>query len=56
MGWDEDGKKKELFDPVTSRFIIVRCPTESPAENAGIIAAFVMFKFEYDEGERLLYW
>ena len=56
MGWDEQEKRKELFDPVTSRFIIVRCLAESSAENAGIIAAFAMFKFEYDQGERLLYW
>ena len=52
MGWDEQEKKQELFDPITSRFIIVRCPTD----NVNIITGFLMFKFEYDQGQRLLYW
>ncbi|KAI0704945.1 acyl-CoA N-acyltransferase [Cytidiella melzeri] len=54
MGWDEQDKKQELFDPLTSRFIIVRS-TVGDEEIAADIAAFVMFRFEYDQGERLLY-
>ncbi|KAI0094735.1 acyl-CoA N-acyltransferase [Irpex rosettiformis] len=47
MGWDVQEKKNELFDPVTSRFIVVRCSEPSP-DNVDIIKAFVMFKFDYE--------
>ena len=63
MGWHEQEKKAELFDPMLSRFILVRTQTKGPGGEAGpgvnevsSIAAFSMFRFEFDQGERLLYW
>lgn len=64
MGWDERAKKKELFDPKLSRFVIARHQEEQgkdreadpQSSDADLIAGFSMFRFEYDQGERLLYW
>lgn len=63
MGWHEQEKKKELFDPILSRLVIARHQErgkdreEDPQLcDADVIAGFCMFRFEYDQGERLLYW
>lgn len=50
FGWDPPEKRKELFDPL-SRFILVHLK----GDEDGLIA-FVMFRFEYEERESVLYW
>lgn len=52
MGWDPESKKEELFHS-ESRFIISRLNDETSGER---IAGFVMFRFEKDYGQKLLYW
>ena len=52
MGWDPESKKKELYHS-ESRFIVSRLNNETGGEN---IAGFVMFRFEKDYGQKLLYW
>lgn len=63
MGWHEQEKKNELFDPILSRFVIAwhqeqgkDREVDPPPCDADVIAGFSMFRFEYDQGERLLYW
>ncbi|KAJ3480871.1 hypothetical protein NLI96_g8047 [Meripilus lineatus] len=51
MGWDPESKKEELFHS-ESRFIISRLNDETSGER---IAGFVMFRFEKDYGQKLLY-
>ncbi|RDB28763.1 N-alpha-acetyltransferase 40 [Hypsizygus marmoreus] len=46
FGWNPASKLAELFDPL-SRFILVH-------EEAGMVA-FTMFRFEYEDGENILY-
>lgn len=61
MGWDAEEKQRELFH-LDSRFIILSAlPTKSDpggqeAQDAGHIIGFSMFRFDYEEGEKLLYW
>lgn len=46
--WDPPSKKAEFFDSL-SRFVLTLNSTSN-------IMAYVMFRFEYEEGERILYW
>lgn len=61
MGWDVEEKWKELFHP-DSRFILLSvAATESDTSEPGErgtqhIVGFSMFRFDYEEGEKLLYW
>lgn len=59
MGWDSSEKRKELFH-TDSRFIILSIagPHEGHivAEESNTIIGFSMFRFDYEEGEKLLYW
>jgi hypothetical protein len=47
FGWDPAAKLAELFDPL-SRFILVQIEER--------LAAFAMFRFEYEDYNNLLYW
>jgi hypothetical protein len=47
FGWDPSSKLEELFAPV-SRFILVHAE--------GKLVGFVMFRFEYEYRENILYW
>jgi N-alpha-acetyltransferase 40 len=61
MGWDPSEKQGELFHP-DSRFIVLSYASEDPScdsqepDNAQRIIGFSMFRFDYEEGEKLLYW
>ncbi|KAF8203590.1 acyl-CoA N-acyltransferase [Pholiota molesta] len=48
FGWDPQAKRKELFHPL-ARFILV---TESDQTD---LAAFTSFRFEFEEGEDVIY-
>lgn len=47
FGWDPQSKVAELFAPL-SRFILVHVE--------GRLVAFVVFRFEYEFCENILYW
>jgi len=49
FGWNPTSKRRELFGPL-SRFILVYLDGAVHE-----LVAFVMFRFEYEEGENLLY-
>uniref|UniRef100_A0A8H8CQQ5 N-alpha-acetyltransferase 40 n=1 Tax=Psilocybe cubensis TaxID=181762 RepID=A0A8H8CQQ5_PSICU len=49
FGWDPDSKRKELFDKL-SRFILVY------KEGSTELLAFVMFRFEFEVDEDVIYW
>ncbi|KAJ7487675.1 acyl-CoA N-acyltransferase [Mycena galericulata] len=49
FGWDPPHKKGELFDPL-SRFILVY-----PASGKRSLVAFTSFRFEFEEGQNILY-
>lgn len=64
MGWHPSDKQIELFHS-EARFIILSCTAEESdgdgalpdgAEIAETIVGFSMFRFDYEEGEMLLYW
>nr|GAT54920.1 predicted protein [Mycena chlorophos] len=46
FGWDPPTKRAELFNPLT-RFVLVR--------GAGALVAFAAFRFEFEDGENILY-
>lgn len=52
FGWDPPSKHKELFDP-NSRFMLAR--TDS-AESCPALVGFVMFRFEHEDEENIVYW
>ncbi|KAI0051782.1 acyl-CoA N-acyltransferase, partial [Auriscalpium vulgare] len=57
MGWDPEEKKLELFH-ANSRFILLRpatAPEASSPSDGAAVAAYSMFRFEMEFGERLLY-
>ncbi|KIK71071.1 hypothetical protein GYMLUDRAFT_313298 [Collybiopsis luxurians FD-317 M1] len=49
MGWDPPDKKEELFHSL-SRYILL-----SPTDNQDQIVGFCSFRFEFEDGEDLLY-
>lgn len=49
FGWDPQAKRKELFHSL-ARFILV---TENDQTD---LAAFTSFRFEFEEGEDVIYW
>ncbi|KAJ7181733.1 acyl-CoA N-acyltransferase [Mycena crocata] len=49
FGWDPPHKKGELFDPL-SRFILVY-----PQTGQRSLVAFTAFRFEFEEGQNILY-
>ena len=49
FGWDPEAKRKELFHSL-SRFILVY------EADTDTLLAFTMFRFEFEEGEDLVYW
>lgn len=55
MGWDADEKRKELFH-ADARFIILSLPSAPAMDDAATVVGFTMFRFDYEEGEKLLYW
>ena len=61
MGWDVEEKQKELFHP-DSRFIVLSAavtesdPSEPEEQHTEHVVGFAMFRFDYEEGEKLLYW
>ncbi|GJE87583.1 GNAT family N-acetyltransferase [Phanerochaete sordida] len=60
MGWDEDEKQKELFH-TDSRFIVLSAvpaesdPPQPEEQEPEHVVGFSMFRFDYEEGEKLLY-
>ena len=59
MGWDPLEKQNELFHE-DARFILLSSARGSDvsesAEVTDRIIGFSMFRFDYEEGEKLLYW
>lgn len=60
MGWDSSDKQKELFHH-DSRFIVLSTAVATDVGNleadmVNTIIGYSMFRFDYDEGEKLLYW
>ncbi|KAJ7783864.1 acyl-CoA N-acyltransferase [Mycena maculata] len=49
FGWDPPHKKGELFDPL-SRFILVY-----PSADKSTLVGFTTFRFEFEEGQNILY-
>lgn len=61
MGWHPNEKQQELFH-TDSRFIILRLCVENSDSARGVsteidnIVGLSMFRFDYEDGEKLLYW
>ncbi|KIP12440.1 hypothetical protein PHLGIDRAFT_61775, partial [Phlebiopsis gigantea 11061_1 CR5-6] len=55
LGWDADEKRKELFH-ADARFIVLSLPPAPTMDDAApSFVGFTMFRFDYEEGEKLLY-
>jgi hypothetical protein len=55
FGWNPNEKKREMFDPL-SRFILVSPKPGNTQPEPSYIGAYVMFRFDIEEGEAVVYW
>jgi hypothetical protein len=54
FGWDPPAKKRELFDR-QSRFILAQ-DTRHNDEGRKLLVGFIMFRFERENNEDVVYW
>ena len=59
MGWEPHEKVKDLFH-TDARFIVLSIPAAPVAHGVAgdsvVLVGFSAFKFDYEEGEKLLSW
>ena len=56
MGWDTEDKRSELFH-ADSRFIVVyREPDSEDEKIQNELLGFAMFRFDFEQGENIIYW